>query len=59
MNMARTFAEKNLIRNVMNIYRSELMLTISEKTVKGYEEGVFVGLCLLGGQDFMCETVCV
>ena len=59
MNMARTFAEKNLIRNVMNIYRSELMLTISQKTVKGYEEAVCVGPCLLGGQDFMRETVCV
>lgn len=57
--MARTFVEKNLIRNVMNIYCSKLMLTLSQKTVKGYEEGVFVGLCPLGGQDFMRETVCV
>ena len=59
MNMARIFVEKNLTRNVMDIHIAQNWCynykpwRVKEKTLKGYEEAVFVGLCLLGDQDFM------
>ena len=47
--MARVFVEKNLTRNVMDTHRSELK---DGKRLLG-SCLCWIGLCLLGDQDFM------
>ena len=64
----KNICRENLTRNVMDIHIAQdwcynyAPWRVKAKTVKGYEEAVFVGLCLLGDQGFMRDiwpTMCV